>query len=136
MPQTASPDTAAAVAESPRRGDFKRTVALAALGGVVALVVAVVALGGGDGGRAGRPTVPSASQPTWRHGESTLPAAWLVPDRRDARRPRRAVEAPVASMPTPVAAAPVVPAPAAPVPATSPALPQPAQPGEDFTWQR
>ncbi len=135
MPQTAPPDTAAAAVESPRRGDFKRSVALAALGGVVAVVVAVVALGGGDGERVDRPTVQAASEPTWRHGESTLPAAWLVPDRREAPRPSRTVETPVPSAPAPVTAAPVVSAPTAPVPA-APTLPQPAQPGEDFTWQR
>jgi len=136
MLQTAPSDTAAAVVESPRLGDSKRSVALAALGGVVALVLAVVVLGGGDGERVDRPAARTASEPAWRHGESVLPAAWLASVPHQAPRPKPAADVEVAPEPAAVAPAPVVPAPPAPAPVPAPALPQPAQPGEDFNWQQ
>ena len=135
MPQTAPSNTAAAVVKSPRRGDFKRSVALAALGAAVALVLAVVVLGADDGERAGRPTARTASGPTWRHGESVLPAAWLAPTQREAPRRKPAADVEIAPSPAPPAPA-VVPSAAAPAPVPAAPLPQPAQPGEDFTWQR
>src|SRR5680860_1721215 len=136
-----------------RAAPGRRALAAGGLGAVLIAVVLVAALErpGEPGPRPAQPAGSAEPVMGWRIGQRLLPATWPLsprprraspdsaPDTNDLRAADSATAPPtlsspdVAPAPTPVAP-PTAPPPA---PAIPPAAgPLPAQPGEDFSWQR